>query len=325
MRSILFGSFLVLAVAACGDDSGNNTTPDGPGGGDGAGTVDAGPRNCGGNGGADCFDLPKGVLAVGTAAPNLACGAVTPMTADHAITVSGTIYDFQNENDALPGATLDAFYTDITGAPDETATADASGDYMITLDAGRNLMGWRTNRPTGGLPTYAIYTPLDITQTTVTEETRRNVSLTTANALPALIGVSRTEGLGVVAGLVADCSGDELTHAVGTLATGTSDGNPENIPFLAGASVYYFSGNFPVRHNDTSSGRVDTSENGLFVVIEIPPTASGEQVYLEVWGFLTQADMDMGQAGLTLLAEIPTPVIGDSVISGTMLPNKGPF
>lgn len=46
--------------------------------------------------------------------------------------------------------------------------------------------------------------------------------------------------------------------------------------------------------------------------------------FLQVWGFKTQSDADMGEAGLSLLAEAEAPVVGDSIISIDIRPTEGP-
>jgi hypothetical protein len=81
---------------------------------------------------------------------------------------------------------------------------------------------------------------------------------------------------------------------------------------LDGAQTYYFSAlstSLPVRHSQQLSTNVD----GLFVVIELPASS---EAYLQVWGFLDQADMADGE--MTLIGEIPSPVLADSVITGSM-------
>ena len=57
-----------------------------------------------------------------------------------------------------------------------------------------------------------------------------------------------------------------------------------------------------------------TNEDGLFMVIELPP--SDEPLFLQVWGFLPEQDPRSDE--LTLIAELGVPVIGDTVISASM-------
>jgi hypothetical protein len=310
-----YALILTTCLWGCGDDSGGG---DGDGGG---GTADGPTVNCAANGGADCFEMPTAAMVKGdtTTPANFSCAPETLTTRDSEMVVTGTIVDFQNGNE-LPGATIKAFFTsNITGAFDAMATADGTGAYSITLPAGaKSRMNWLMERTEDGLPTYALNVPLDITMNPVTEYERENISLLTANALPAFIGHARTNGLGVVAGGVEDCDGDSVQHAIGTIASAESDGNANNIAFIAGAEVYYFISGLPTRRNQ----RGDTNTDGVFVAIEIPVTA---QAYLQVWGFTSEADVAMGKAGLKLVAELPTTVIGDAVLAIGMNPTEGPL
>jgi hypothetical protein len=319
MKSIFVRSLFSLSLlAACGDDSGGGA--DAPvGGGDGGGG-DAAMVNCAANGGADCFELPTGPMTkvATTTLANFSCAPETIDTRTESMTVAGSIVDFQTGND-LPNATIKAFYTNmIQGTPDAMAMADATGAYTITLTTGaKSRMNWLME-VSGGLPTYALNVPLDVSMAAVTGYDRENVSMLTANALPAFIGHARTPGLGVVAGVVEDCDGEVVQHAIGTIASASSDGNAANIAFVPGAEVYYFISGLPTRRNQ----RGDTNTDGVFVVIEIPVAS---QNFLQVWGFTSEADVAMGTAGLKLVAELPTAVIGDAVLAVGMNPSEGPL
>jgi hypothetical protein len=320
MKSIFVRSLFSLALlAACGDDSGGGGTDGPPGGSDGGGG-DAAMVNCAANGGADCFELPTAAMtkAATTTLANFSCAPETIDTRTESMTVAGNIVDFQTGND-LPNATIKAFYTAaITGAPDAMATADATGAYTITLATGaKSRMNWLME-DAGGLPTYALNVPLDVTMAAVTGYDRENVSMLTANALPAFIGHARTPGLGVVAGVVEDCDGEVVQHAIGTIASASSDGSAGNIAFVPGAEVYYFISGLPTRRNQ----RGDTNTDGVFVVIEIPVAS---QSFLQVWGFTAEADVAMGAAGLKLVAELPVTVLGDAVLAVGMNPSEGPL
>src|SRR5688572_16310529 len=259
-----YALILTTCLWGCGDDSGST-------GGDGGNGADGATLNCAANGGADCFEMPTGAMVKGdtTTLANFSCAAETINTRSDAMVVQGTIVDFQNGNE-LPNASIKAFFTDaITGTPDATATADATGAYSLNLPAGaKSRMNWLMERPEGGLPTYSLNTPLDITMNPVTMYERENVSTLTANALPAFIGHARTPGLGVVAGGIEDCDGDSVQHAIGTIASAASDGDANTIAFIPGAEVYYFISGLPTRRNQ----RGDTNTDGVFVAIEIPVT-----------------------------------------------------
>ena len=69
-----------------------------------------------------------------------------------------------------------------------------------------------------------------------------------------------------------------------------------------------------MHHNRQAAG----SEDGLFMIIEVPNTSP--MGYVQMWGFPTAADMAMGQAGLKLIAELKVPVLADTVITGSYEP-----
>jgi hypothetical protein len=221
------------------------------------------------------------------------------------VQLSGAVEDFQTE-EALPGATITAYNdTNFQSAGVATATSNEDGNYSITLPVGGTRWGFKVTLE-DALETYLLnqyYQPDVVDQT----ETMNSVSLLTAQALPAFIGVTRTPGLGILAGAIRDCNLNEVAGAIATVSA--VPGAPMH---LDGAETYYFSAlstSLPVRH----SQQLNTNSDGLFVVIELPP--SGES-YLQVWGFVDDADMADGE--MTLLGEIPSPVLSDSVITAGM-------
>jgi hypothetical protein len=136
----------------------------------------------------------------------------------------------------------------------------------------------------------------------------QSVSKTTAQTLSALIGVSRTPETGVLAGAMRDCQGREMSNFIATVSTTKGQVN-----HVAGADTYYFSPTvgLPVRHSQQSMG----SKDGLFMVIELGPTTTA---FVQVWGFKDDAALTAGT--LTLLAELQTEVIADTVITGSYEP-----
>lgn len=228
-----------------------------------------------------------------------------PTTVD--VTLAGTVEDFQS-GDKVPEAMV-TLYTDsnIAGSGTETVTSDLDGNFSVTIPTGSTRVGFRVVHE-DALDTYAlnqIYEP----DTAEQSDTVNSVSLLTANALPAFIGVTRTPGLGIIAGSIVDCDGNEVSGAIATVSS--VSGSPEH---LAGSESYYFSAlstSLPVRHQQ----QLSTNSDGLFVVIELPTSA---EAYLQVWGFVD--GQDPATDDLTLLAEIPAPVLADSVITASLEP-----
>lgn len=325
MKRFVAIAFAGLFVAACGDDGGAAVDAGGP---------DAGPK-CEDYGGAPCFELPPSeAMAYDSATMTLvaadwACAKDVPMPAAGPVTVSGVIEDFQT-SDPVDGATIDAF----TGLDFSTPLATdgptpQDGTYTMTMATGAmSLMNFRTSKAGAALDTYALNVEVDIVNGE-TNFTRGSVSLLTANALPAFIGVTRTDGLGVLAGVARDCQGREVANVIATVSSTTSVGDVAPT-FVPGALVFYFQGqdadpNLPTRRRVTMTENFKkTQDDGLFVIIEIPPTTGGATYFLQTWGFKTAADVAMGMAGLSLLSELEAPVVGDSVISVDMRATEGP-
>jgi hypothetical protein len=223
------------------------------------------------------------------------------------VTLTGAIEDFQS-GDKLPEATV-TVYTDTTnlsGPGDDSHVSDIDGNFEVTLATGASRVTFRVEHE-DALPTLTlnqIYEPDTAAQT----DTINSVSLLTANALPAFIGVTRTVGLGILAGSIIDCDGNTVGGAVATVSD--ASGQPSH---LTGAQTFYFSAlstSLPVRHEQ----QITTNFDGIFVVIELPESSAS---FLQLWGFVDGQDPATDE--MTLLAEIPSPVLPDTVITATDL------
>lgn len=297
---------LALTVAACGGDDG---TQDG-------GCATGLTRNCKG---AACFIASCEVLQVDVGggakgAPDLSCAAPTIETSAGDVAATGTLKDFQS-GDAIAGGTVDVFYPgdSFDGAPRVTATSDGDGNLSFTFPGPAPSRVNYRNRSEDALDTYALNNEIDVSGATVTTD-RETVSNATAAILPALIGIRRTEGLGILAGEALDCQDRVMENAIATVSS-VSGAAPSHIE---GQQVYYF-------RNDLPAGRnlqPDTNADGLFSVMEITP---GEDYYLQVWGYPTEADLALGAEGLKLISEYKAPVKPDSVIIVSLNPTEGPF
>jgi hypothetical protein len=236
---------------------------------------------------------------LGTANPDV------PTTTD--IALSGLIEKFGADG-VQDGVTVEVFAgTNFQTILDTTdAPTDINGGYSLTVPMGHARYGFRM---TGSeiMDTFLLnqyFEPANATQT-------RNISVVTtgiAAALPALVGIQRTEGTGVLAGAMRDCDGREVSFAVATVSStaGAAD-------HLEGAQTYYIDAGagLPVRHDQL----IHTDDNGLFAVFELPVTATA---YIQIWGFIDDADLADGE--MTLLAELASPVVADTVITGSIDP-----
>jgi len=229
----------------------------------------------------------------------------TPSTVD--ITVSGLVRDFQNKDDVIASAMVEAYSgSDITGTPIGTATSNADGTFSITYDPGIERIAYKTSADEY-LDTYLLNQYYD-PDTAEQAENLEPISVSLANTLTAFINKERTPGLGVLAGAIRDCDVHEVKGAIATVSNTSATAD-----HVDGAETYYFSAgsrSLPVR----LSQQAFTNDDGLFMIIELPPSSS--DVFLQVWGFTP--DQDPASDELTLIAELGVPVIGDTVISASM-------
>ncbi len=223
------------------------------------------------------------------------------------VTLSGELTDFQNGTE-LPMANLTAYGdTDFNGAGLVSTMSDEDGLYSLTLPAGQTRVAFKVTLDRA-LDTYSLNQYFDPDEAAQSADIN-SVSILTANALPAFVGVTRTIGLGILAGTLRDCAGNEVGGAIATVST-----TPAAPNHLDGANTFYFSAgstSLPVAHNVA----LQTQEDGIFVTIELPVSSTA---YLQVWGYID--GQTPGTDELTLLGELPSPVLADSVITADVDP-----
>lgn len=314
-RLVTLGFAPLFALAACGDDGGSTTTD--------AGGIDAKVLENPG------FPVPTAVTkaneqqgGVWTEIGDADWSCLNTPSADQpstqSIALTGTIGDFQT-GDGVGNATVTAFPGIMLTANSGTATssnvAATRGDYSMTLamlPSGQTRYGFKVEA-TGYLKTYLLnqyLDPADATQNRGIDA----VSEATANALPAFVGVTRDSAKGVLAGALRDCSGNEVSNAVATVSA-----TQGAVAHLAGAETFYFSAgssSLPVRHSQSPT----MNKDGLFVVLNLPPQTA--PAFIQIWGFPTAADLAMGEAGLKLLSELPSPIEANAVITGSFEPKR---
>ncbi len=222
------------------------------------------------------------------------------------IALTGRLHDFQNEGSELRDATVTVFQgTDYQTAEDEFGPTAIDGLYDLTLPVGGTRWGFKVTQESY-TDTFLLNQYFDPSNPTQMLDIAA-ISEGLTSALPAIIGVVRTPGSGVLAGAMRDCDGNEVSNAIATVSATSGE-----IDHLEGADSYYID-ELPVRHDQLAH----TNESGLFAVFELPVTS---QAYIQLWGFTSAADIELGEAGLTLLAELPSPVVGDTVITGSIEP-----
>jgi hypothetical protein len=294
--------FAAAVLAACG--GGTTTTPD------------AGPDPSG-------FTPPKKTLKANMEVTSgqwmelgdadLSC--LNTKTADAptsvAVTLNTSVLDFQTAK-PVPLASVTAFPGIDSAHPFDTKMSDANGLISFAIPTGITRFGFKMTQADqfDTLLLFQYVEPAVATQTVPTKI--QSVSHGTGNALPALVGVSRTLGTGVVAGALRDCQHREISNYIATVSS--TQGTATT---LTGSQAYYFSPTvgLPDRHTRQPAA----SGDGLFMAIEVPATPTA---YVQMWGYPTQADLTAGT--LKLIAELQVPVIADTVITGSYEPNRTP-
>lgn len=301
MRLPLAFALASLSLAACGGDD-TNTTPDA--------NDDIG------------FNTPTVTLKANRevsednweeiGAADLSC--LGTASADVASTVEVTLMtkvsDFQSGN-AVPNATVTVFHNQDHANPFDTKMSDSSANITFTIPSGTKRFGYKMTS-SNALPTFLLNQTLDSPSEPNQSETEiQSVSNATAATLPALIGQTRVQGTGVVAGALRDCQKREISGFIATMSSTPATASP-----LQGAEAYYFSSSvgLPVHHNQAQFA----SHDGLFMIIQVPTTTP--MGYVQMWGFPTDADLAMGKAGLKLIAELQVPILADTVITGSYEP-----
>ena len=307
LRSIL----PVVLLAACG--GGESTTPDSP-----VSTEDIGFKKPTGSLRANREVNPDKWEDVGAADLSCLGTASADQPTSVAVALSTIVRDFQSDN-LVPNADIEVFNAD-TLAVFQNTTALEDATVVINIPTGVKRFGYRMNDPES-LETLLLNQKVKPDMATQTEGSIRTVSKATAATMPALIGVSRTPGTGVLAGAMRDCQDREVSNFVATVVTaqGATTGTHAEIEaqnlanLVPGTDTYYFSSSvgLPVRHTQKSAG----SEDGLFMVVELSVAPT---VFVQIWGYVN--DTDLAADKLTLIGELETESKSDVVITGSYEP-----
>lgn len=219
------------------------------------------------------------------------------------VTLNTTVTDFQTGNE-IPGATVTMF-DGTTGTPVlATGTSEADGSLSIDLPAGGSARFGFKMVAEDFYDTFLVnqyVQPTGSPQTSPSEISA--ISFGTGAALPALVGIQRTPGTGVLAGALRDCELHELSNFTATVSSTSGTRTP-----LDGARTFYFQNGLPARNTVMPLANKD----GLFAILELPVTTTA---YVQMWGYLDQAAADAGTE--TLLSELAVPVIADNMITGS--------
>jgi hypothetical protein len=226
------------------------------------------------------------------------------------ITLDTMVTDFQT-GAATPNAVVTAFAGADQSAVIGTATADGTGALTIQLSMtpAHTRFGFKMVCATPPCDpdfydTFLLNQYIDPAMPNQTSPSEiSTVSKATGAAIPALVGISRTTGTGVLAGALRDCQLHELSNFTATVSSQSGVKSE-----LTGARTFYFQNGLPARNTVVPIANKD----GLFAILELPPT---QTAYVQMWGYLDQAAVDAGEE--TLLSELAVPVIADNMITGS--------
>ena len=239
---------------------------------------------------------------------NLAClGTPTSdMPTTVAVSLATTTLDFEK---AMPVGSIavTAFPGISTTAVFDTQTSDGSGAVSLHIPTGTTRFGVKMTSPVD-FDTLLLNQKVAPDTATQTLAKIQIVSKTTGTSIPALIGIVRTPGTGIVAGAVRDCDAHEISNFVATISRVAATASP-----VDQAKTFYFSSslNLPVHHNQEAA----STNDGLFVALEVPVTSS---VFVQAWGYPT--DADLASDHLVLISQLEVPIITDTVVTGSFEP-----
>ncbi len=175
---------------------------------------------------------------------------------------------------------------DACDAPNcQAFTTDASGNATVQLPAN----GWYAYRvhPKSGLSRMTtVFSVFQYNEpapaTTGGSVTGNSVSGSTIEVIPAVLGISRTPGLAIVAGRIEDCNGGFVQNA--QIVIYDADGNEiVEGPANDNPHYHYFSGT--IGTNLPNQTQTESNRDGLYVAVQIP--VADERPYrVEAWGIL---------------------------------------
>ena len=207
---------------------------------------------------------------------------------------------------------------------DSSAPSSPTGEYTVSVPSGVSRFHFKMQIATGTdyYDTIEMNEPiagLAPSAPTTTGKDRLIVSAVTMETVPAILGIARLAGTGIIAGKVYDCNRMEVEYA----AQRAYDSGPENpnrtlISVYEGASrnSFYFGNGMPVRN------RMFTDVNGQFIIANVP-YSQGNFLTMEMWGRLQGAWLPTGHDDCTegcLISIQDIPVMPDTIIVTDMNP-----
>jgi len=300
---------LVMCVVACGDDSNN-----------------ADPYKCVAAGGDACFEYPTArveaadPISFASKAPDLtSCPAMYEIQTIPSITFTGHTFTLFGNN-AIAAARFEIFQNlNLTGSladvtsDDGTTDPDLTGSYTVTVDNMPSQVFLRTSK-SGFLPLVFLYQRFDPAATALDPydaklATRTDISMLFENVSDAFI-MGKTQ----VIGHATDCNGNNLVNVVANVSTSSAIGSPRT--YEVGVRTYYAEEGLELRLARRTM-MMQTGTSGRFAASNL----SAGRHFIQIWGYLTDADVAMGGKGLSLLGE--QEIIATSIESAQIVPLYG--
>lgn len=296
-------SILFVSLVACG--GGSSTTPDAP-------VVDLGFTKPAKSLKANMEMSTDKWIELGPVDMTCLGTANSDAATTVAVTLTTEVRDFQSDN-LVPGSMIKVFKGQDQSMMIDTQVADGNAAVAFTIPVGTKRFGYIMQDPSS-LDTLLLNQKVKPDLAAQTEKSIKSVSKSTAQTLPALIGISRTPGTGVLAGAIRDCQNREISNFIATVTTSGGGSFEDAIANrVSGADAYYFSSavGLPVRHTQKAAG----SEDGLFMIVEL---AAAPDAFVQIWGYVD--DAALAADDIKLVAELHTASVADTVITGSYEP-----
>ncbi len=273
--------------------------------------------------------LSDNYLSAPTGDPDYTCvGSADPALSFSSDTeVSGVVEDFETEL-AVEGIVVNSYASLndlLNDTPYDTSEPSSpTGEYAVTIPANTPRVHFKMVDPSGS----DYYDTIELNEPVAgmppgppqtTGKDRIAVSAITMLSVPAILGINRIEGTGIVAGKVYDCQRETMEWA----AQRAYDGPPEDtdrtlISVYEGAdrNSFYFGNGMPVRN------RIFTDVNGQFIIANLP-VSPGAFLTMEMWGRLEADWLPSGYEDCTegcLVSIQDIPILADTIVVTDMLP-----
>jgi hypothetical protein len=194
----------------------------------------------------------------------------------------------------------------------QSFTSDTMGNGTVTLPAD----GWFAYRvlPKSGLSRMTtVFAVFQYNMAAPSTEGRavqgNSVSGSTIDLIPALLGISRTDGLAIVSGRIRDCAGNYVQNAI--IRVFDPDGNEIEQGELNDEPHFHFF-NGDAMNNLPDQTQTQSNADGLFVLVQIP-VVDDRPYRVEAWGNLDGELTQLGCESARIFSDSVTIVNMDPV------------